>query len=62
MTSEGPGSEADRRSDGPDKLLCRTCSHPRDAHEHHRRGTDCSRSGCGCVEWKRRRLDLFNRF
>ena len=46
------GSAADRRTDGPAKVPCRTCGHPRDAHEHHRRGTDCSQSGCGCVQWQ----------
>jgi hypothetical protein len=53
VTSIGGGSEQDRRSEGPDKVACRSCTHPRDAHEHHRRGTDCSRSGCGCLQWKR---------
>ena len=48
-----PGTPADRRTDGPEKVACRTCGHPRDAHEHHRRGTDCSQSGCGCLQWKR---------
>ena len=48
-----PGSIADRRSDGPAKIECRSCAHPKDAHEHHRRGSDCSQSGCGCQQWKR---------
>lgn len=47
------GSIADRRTEGPDKAPCRSCLHPRDAHEHHRRGSDCSLSGCGCLRWKR---------
>ena len=55
------GSISDRRSGGPDKVSCRTCEHPKDAHEHHRRGTDCSQSGCGCTQWKRPRFSLFHR-
>jgi hypothetical protein len=53
MTPAATGSISDRRNDGPAKVACRACSHTRDAHEHHRRGTDCSQSGCGCVQWKR---------
>ena len=47
------GSITDRRADAAAKVACRTCTHPKDAHEHHRRGSDCSQSGCGCLEWKR---------
>ncbi|MCU1593015.1 MAG: hypothetical protein JWO12_407 [Frankiales bacterium] len=54
MTPAPPqGTISDRRNEGPDKVACRTCEHPKDAHEHHRRGTDCSQSGCGCVQWRR---------
>ncbi len=55
------GTSSDRRTEGPDKVTCRTCSHPKDAHEHHRRGTDCSQSGCGCLQWRAPRLRLFRR-
>ncbi len=55
------GTEADRRSEGPDKVPCRTCEHPKDAHEHHRRGTDCSKSGCGCLKWSKPRSGLLGR-
>jgi hypothetical protein len=53
LTPAEPGSSADRRSAGPAKVSCRVCGHPRDAHEHHRRGSDCSLSGCGCLKWRR---------
>jgi hypothetical protein len=52
------GTVADRRDDGPAKVACAACEHPRDAHEHHRRGTDCSQSGCGCLQWKKPRGKL----
>jgi hypothetical protein len=53
MKDRVPGTPADRRTEGPDKVPCRGCAHPKDAHEHHRRGTDCSQSGCDCGQWKR---------
>ena len=55
------GSFADRRTEGPDKVECRVCGHAKDAHEHHRRGTDCSQSGCGCQAWKPPRFRFFSR-
>ena len=60
MTEFAPGTAADRRTDGPDKVPCRSCTHPKDAHEHHRRGTDCSQSGCHCPQWKRPRGRLLS--
>jgi hypothetical protein len=38
-------------------MNCR-CGHPREAHKHHRRGTDCSRcTTCDMYRWaKSRRL------
>ncbi|MCU1602697.1 MAG: hypothetical protein JWO22_3406 [Frankiales bacterium] len=62
--TEPLGTAADRRSEGPDKVPCRVCDHPKDAHEHHRRGTDCSQSGCECAAWRRphgKLLGLFSR-
>jgi hypothetical protein len=35
--------------------LCR-CGHDRTAHEHYRRGTDCSVAGCLCTRFRRRVL------
>jgi hypothetical protein len=32
---------------------CR-CGHPREAHEHYRRGTDCAVADCTCVRFERR--------
>ena len=29
---------------------CRSCSHTKFAHQHHRRGTDCS--GCDCPKFR----------
>jgi hypothetical protein len=52
---------SDRRSAGPGKVPCRSCAHPKDAHEHHRRGTDCSQSGCLCPQWRRPRSRLLGR-
>lgn len=31
-----------RHADDRDQRPCRTCGHPRVAHEHYREGTDCS--------------------
>ena len=60
--TELPNGAADRRTGGPDKVPCRSCAHPKDAHEHHRRGTDCSQSGCECQQWKRPRGRLLSAF
>ncbi len=64
MTPSSPdhGTHPDRRTDGPDKVACRGCLHPRDAHEHHRRGSDCSQSGCGCLKWRKPLPGFLSRF
>ena len=60
--TEPAGTASDRRTSGPDKVACRSCDHPKDAHEHHRRGTDCSQSGCHCPQWKKPYGKLFSLF
>ncbi|WP_280115017.1 hypothetical protein [Kineococcus rubinsiae] len=33
--------------------VCSACGHPREAHQHYRRGTDCSVRDCGCPRFRR---------
>jgi hypothetical protein len=34
---------------------CR-CDHPAEWHRHYRDGEDCSRTGCGCRQYKRQKV------
>lgn len=50
-----PGRRARVASAGVLERGCwrRGCGHPLDAHDHYRRGTDCSASGCRCMRARR---------
>jgi hypothetical protein len=36
----------------PDACASPGCGHPWEGHQHHRKGTDCSRAGCDCLRYR----------